>query len=54
MVDPTAALDNESDLLLNGNGIDMAGVTQVPICSDKEAFDNWNRGHTGANYPCNS
>jgi hypothetical protein len=54
IIDPTSALDNEGDLLLAGSGIDMAGVTQIPICSDSEAFDNWNHGHTGANFPCNS
>lgn len=54
MVDPTAAIDNESDLLLAGSGIDMAGVTQIPICTDKEAFNNWNQGHSGKNFPCNS
>lgn len=54
LIDPTTALTNEGDLLVAGSGIDMAGVTQFPICSEDEAYSNWNRGHTGSNFPCNS
>jgi hypothetical protein len=54
LIDPVSALDKESDLLLAGSGIDMAGVTKFPICGEEEAWQNWNKGHGGSNFPCNS
>jgi hypothetical protein len=54
LIDPVSALDKESDLLLAGSGIDMPGVTKFPICGEEEAWQNWNKGHGGANFPCNS
>lgn len=53
LIDPTVAIDTESDLLLGGNGIDLDGVTQFPICGEDEIFKNWNTGSILANYPCN-
>ena len=38
------------------NGIQAAGVVQIPVCSGKEAIANWESVSQGkkksANYPC--
>lgn len=52
-MDPVSAFETESDLLLSGNGIDLPGVNQFPICGEDEAYTNWNKGKSGPNYPCN-
>ena len=55
VADPTntATLNNIYD-----NGIQAAGVVQIPVCSGKEATENWDNYSSGsgkktANYPCN-
>lgn len=37
------------------DGVTAAGVTNFPICSGKEASDNWMNGpEENPNYPCNA
>ena len=55
VADPTndATLNNIYD-----NGIQAAGVVQIPVCSGEEATKNWDNYSSGsgkktANYPCN-
>ena len=39
------------------NGVSAAGVVNIPVCSAKEAMDNWTSYSDGkkqsAHYPCN-
>jgi hypothetical protein len=54
VADPTNP-DTLSDIY--DNGIQAAGVVQIPVCSGKEAIGNWESVSQGkkksANYPCN-
>ena len=53
LADSFTALDNEGDLLLEGNGIDMPGVTQIPVCDADTAWCNWFHNKQGGdNFPC--
>ncbi len=51
-----AALDDQNTLWdMAENGVIAAGVINFPICSGKEASENWSKGsNDNPNYPCNA
>lgn len=56
----TPPADPSSDSLISSiqdNGIRAAGIINIPVCTAKEATDNWSSVSSGkkksAHYPCN-